>query len=172
MIQIAYVRVTVTQEGTCWPPSNLWTWINNVKAQVAVQLLFPPDKYLGLYYPSFKKGKVVPVLNWLSSKQWRHLGEWMYVILTSALAGGECSASHPGCFTTGERALGTHWTGGWVGPRTDLHDMEKRKISPLLGLKLRPLGRPAHSQSLYRLSSPGSYPSFRCLKRGHRVQCM
>jgi hypothetical protein len=35
--------------------------------------------------------------------------------LISALAGGECSASRPGCFTPGERAPGAHWLGGWVG---------------------------------------------------------
>jgi hypothetical protein len=39
--------------------------------------------------------------------------------------------------------------GGWVDPRTGLDDMERRKIFPLTGLKLRPLSRPARSQSLY-----------------------
>jgi hypothetical protein len=37
--------------------------------------------------------------------------------LTSALHGGEWSASLPGRFTPRERAPGTHWIGGWVGPR-------------------------------------------------------
>jgi hypothetical protein len=36
---------------------------------------------------------------------------------------------------------GTHWVGGWVGPRAGLDDEEKRKILPLQGLELRPLGR-------------------------------
>jgi len=36
--------------------------------------------------------------------------------LTSALEGGEWSASSPGRFTPGERAAGTHWIGSWVGP--------------------------------------------------------
>jgi hypothetical protein len=40
--------------------------------------------------------------------------------LTSALDGGEWSASRPGRFTPRERALGTHWIGGWVGPRAVL----------------------------------------------------
>jgi hypothetical protein len=39
-----------------------------------------------------------------------------------------------------------------VGPRTGLDDMEKRKFLALPRLELRPLGRPASSQSLYRLS--------------------
>jgi hypothetical protein len=38
----------------------------------------------------------------------------------------------------GERGPGTHWIGGWVGPRTSLDDVEKRKCLPLLGLELRP----------------------------------
>jgi hypothetical protein len=51
-----------------------------------------------------------------------------------------------------------------VGPRAGLDDVEKRKFLTLPGLELRPLGRPARNQSLYRLSYPGSYevevPSF------------
>jgi hypothetical protein len=33
------------------------------------------------------------------------------------------------CFTPGERAPGTHWIGGWIGLRTGLDAVEKRKIS-------------------------------------------
>jgi hypothetical protein len=78
---------------------------------------------------------------------------WIHIVLTSALV-GEWSASRPGRFTTGERAHGTHWTGGWVDPRASLDDVEKRKFLTLPGLELRPLGRPARSQLL--LSYPGS----------------
>jgi hypothetical protein len=77
--------------------------------------------------------------------------------LTSALAGGEWSASRPGRFTPGERAPGIHWMGRWVGPRAGLGDVEKRKFFTLPGLELGPLGRPARSQSLYRLRYPGSW---------------
>jgi hypothetical protein len=38
-----------------------------------------------------------------------------------------------------------------VGPRAGLDDVEKRNFLTLPGLELRPLGRPARSQSLYRL---------------------
>jgi hypothetical protein len=72
------------------------------------------------------------------------------VFLTSALLGGEWSASRPGRFTPG-----THWIGGWVGPRADLDDVERRKFLALPELKPRPLCRPARSQSLYRLRYPG-----------------
>jgi hypothetical protein len=50
---------------------------------------------------------------------------WIDIFLTSALAGGERSASRPCRFTPGEIAPGTHWIGGWVGPRVGLDDMEK-----------------------------------------------
>jgi hypothetical protein len=41
-----------------------------------------------------------------------------------------------------------------MDPRAGLEDMEKRKFLNLPGLELRPLGRPARSQSLYRLCCP------------------
>jgi hypothetical protein len=83
-------------------------------------------------------------------------GAWMYIFLTSALFGGEWSASRPSRFTPGKRASGTHWLGDWVGPRAGIDDVEKRKCLTLPGLELRPLGRPARSQSLYRVRYPDS----------------
>jgi hypothetical protein len=35
-----------------------------------------------------------------------------------------------------ESAPGTHWIGGWVGPRTALDDVKKRKFLTLSGLEL------------------------------------
>jgi hypothetical protein len=43
-----------------------------------------------------------------------------------------------------------------VDPRGGLDDLENKKFLTLPGLELRPLSRPAHSQSLYRLRYPGS----------------
>jgi hypothetical protein len=43
-----------------------------------------------------------------------------------------------------------------VNPRSGLDDVERRKFLTLPGLELQPLGRPAHSQSLYRLRYPDS----------------
>jgi hypothetical protein len=65
-------------------------------------------------------------------------------------------SSRPGRFTPGEIDSDTDWVGGWVDPRAGLDDVEKRKFSTLPGLELRPLCRPARSQSLYRLRYPGS----------------
>jgi hypothetical protein len=78
------------------------------------------------------KGKVVPVIFLkLSTTPWRRIGEWRYRSthsLTSALDGSEWSASRPGRFIPRERAPGTHWIGGWAGPRAILDAMVKRKI--------------------------------------------
>jgi hypothetical protein len=47
----------------------------------------------------------------------------------------------------GEVAPVTHW----MGPKTDLNGIEKRQFLTLPGRELRPLGRPARDQSLFRL---------------------
>jgi hypothetical protein len=57
-----------------------------------------------------------------------------------------------------ERAPGTFWIGGWMGPTAGLDDVEKRKFLTLQGLELQPVGRPARSQLSYRLRYPGSLP--------------
>jgi hypothetical protein len=49
-------------------------------------------------------------------------------IVTSALDGGEMSASRPGRFTPKERAPGTHWIRCWAGPRAVLDAVVRRKI--------------------------------------------
>jgi hypothetical protein len=41
----------------------------------------------------------------------------------------------------GGKVPGTYWTGGWVGNRTWLDDVEKRKYLTLPELELRPLVR-------------------------------
>jgi len=50
------------------------------------------------------------------------------ISLTSALDGGEWSASLPGRFAPRERAPHTHLIGGWVGPRAILDTVVQRKI--------------------------------------------
>jgi hypothetical protein len=52
-----------------------------------------------------------------------------YSFSTSALDGGEWSASRPSrAFTPGERTPGTYCTGGWVGPRAGLDTEARGKI--------------------------------------------
>jgi hypothetical protein len=89
-------------------------------------------------------------------KAYGEVDVYIRIFLTSALAGGEWSASCPCRFIPGERAPGTHCIGGWLDPRAGLDDVEKRKFLTLPGLELRPLGCPPRSQSLYRLRYPGS----------------
>jgi hypothetical protein len=56
----------------------------------------------------------------------------IHLFLTSALVGGERSASPPGHFTPG-----THWIGGWMGLRIGMDSVESRKILPPPGLELQ-----------------------------------
>jgi hypothetical protein len=53
-------------------------------------------------------------------KSYGGVDAYFHVFFTSALVAGERSASRPGRFTPG-----THWIGGWVGPRAGLDDMER-----------------------------------------------
>jgi hypothetical protein len=91
----------------------------------------------------------------------------IHIFLASALVGGEWSASLPYRFTLAERAHGIYWIGGSVGPRAGLDDGEKRKFLTLPRLELRTLGRPASSQSLYRLRYPGSYHQTKWFQKFH-----
>jgi hypothetical protein len=89
-------------------------------------------------------------------KMYGGVNVYTHAFLTLALVQSEWSVSRPGRFIAGEKAPETHGIDDWVGPRTGLDAVEKRIILPLLGLELQPLGRPARSHSLYRLSYPGS----------------
>jgi hypothetical protein len=60
----------------------------------------------------------------------------IHIFLTLALVGGDRSASRPAALLSGKDPPGTHWIGGWVGPRASLDDMEKRKFLTLPGLEL------------------------------------
>jgi hypothetical protein len=64
---------------------------------------------------------------------------YIHIFINIGLTAGEWSTSHPSSFTTREKAPGTHWIGGWVGPRAGLDDMDKRKFLTLPRLELRPL---------------------------------
>jgi hypothetical protein len=60
----------------------------------------------------------------------------IHIFLTSALVGGEWSASRPGRFTRGERAPGTHWIGGWVDPQSRSGRRGEEKILDPTGTQL------------------------------------
>jgi hypothetical protein len=65
-------------------------------------------------------------------KAYRGVDVQIHVFMTTALVGGELSASRPGRLTPGERAPDTHCISGWVGPRAGLDDVEKREFSILV----------------------------------------
>jgi hypothetical protein len=65
--------------------------------------------------------------------------------LTSALDGGDWSASRSGPFNHRETAPGTHSIGGWVAPRAGLEDVEKGNSLPPIGNRTRVFSRLAHS---------------------------
>jgi hypothetical protein len=86
-------------------------------------------------------------------------GEWMHrstFFLTSAIVGADWSASCPCRLTPGERTPGTHLIEGWVGPRADLDDVEKRKFLTLPGLNSEPsVVQPvASSYTYYTIPAP------------------
>jgi hypothetical protein len=98
------------------------------------------------------KGKVVPVLSEAPGHE-DVLGEWRYSStnsLTSALDGGEWSASGPCRFTPRERAPDNHLTGVWVGHRAGLDVVAKRRNS-CLAKNRTPVVQPI-AHSLYWLS--------------------
>jgi hypothetical protein len=78
---------------------------------------------------------------------------WLHAFLTLALYGGGWSASHTGRFTPSERAPGTHWIGGWVGPRAGLDTIVKEKFQTLPGpepLIVQPIAQ-RYTTELHRL---------------------
>jgi hypothetical protein len=68
-------------------------------------------------------------------------------ILTSPLDGGVWSASRSGHFTPRERAPGTRWLDGWVGPRAGLDTVMKRTFAASAGT--RTAVHPTRSPALY-----------------------
>jgi hypothetical protein len=81
------------------------------------------------------------------------------VYLTLALVGDEW-CHNPAALPNppGERAPGTHWIGGWVGPRAIQDDVEKRKFLTLLGLKLR-LQPVASHYTDFAIPAPNAFSS-------------
>jgi hypothetical protein len=108
-----------------------------------------PNSKIKKCIPDLGKVKSLCSFNWAP----RHegvLGEWMYSSthsLTSALDGGEWSASRPGRFTPRERAPGTHWIEGWVCSEPFWQRWRREKFPALAGNRKNP-DRPARSPAL------------------------
>jgi hypothetical protein len=87
----------------------------------------------------FSRRDVYAHISWVSISlqsrytSWRRLGGERvyssYSFMNSALDGGGWSESRPGrVLSPGEDSPGTHWTGGWVGPRAGLGTEVRGKI--------------------------------------------
>jgi hypothetical protein len=95
-----------------------------------------------------RQRKFVPV-------SWKHTGEWRYsstfLYLGTRWRWGLNLTPLP--FYLWGKSPGTHCIGGWVGPRSGLNAVEKRRI---LYCRESNSSCPASSPSLYRLSYPDS----------------
>jgi hypothetical protein len=111
----------------------------------------------GIMHPQRHKDKAVPALNWLSTTPWRRMGEWKH----------RSTFSWPrywlGVVSFTSRPLYPQGNSprypldrGWVGPRTGLDDVEKRKFLNLLGLELRPIAHSSITIPDVRTSNPTS----------------
>jgi hypothetical protein len=80
---------------------------------------------------------------------------YLFYLCASLEVSGQFHA--PAALPPGKEPPSTYWVGGWVDPTASMDNVENRKFLTLPGFELRPLGRPAGSQSLYRLRYPGSF---------------
>jgi hypothetical protein len=81
-------------------------------------------------------------------KSYRLVEVQLHTFITSALRGGEWSASRPGRFTPERKNASTHWMGGWAGHRTD-HDVSEEEHNLFLLAVFEPRTVQPLSQSLY-----------------------
>jgi hypothetical protein len=98
------------------------------KTGIYARSIGPETGTSSIYWAQKSKSKAVPRYT-----PWRRLGGERrynsYSFTTSALDGGEWSASRPGRALPPEKGPpGTHCTGGWVGPRAGLDTEDRGKI--------------------------------------------
>jgi hypothetical protein len=111
-------------------------------------------QYIVLYIisgPWIGTFKVVPwawLIKHYTMKVYEGVDVWIHVFLTSALDGGDWSASRPGRFIPGERPPFTHWIGG--APEPVWTTWRGEKSYPYRDWNSDPpLGRPTAVSRLY-----------------------
>jgi hypothetical protein len=87
---------------------------------------------------------------------WRRMGNGGIAprFSTTAIDGGEWSASGPCRFTPKRRAPGPHCIGGWVCPRAGLDAVEQRKMSCLAGNRTPAVQLVAHHYTDWAIPAP------------------
>jgi hypothetical protein len=147
-----FLRLTVSIIPVFSRYNSLWLW--SMKYATVVWSQCSKGK---------KKDKVIPLRSievLLGDRRYSS-----YSFLTSALEGGwVVSITLRPRFTPGQRAPGTHCTGGWVGPRAGLDAEVRGKI--LFPCRESNPGRPVHSQDTVQTDVP------RLSKSVHSSVCM
>ena len=91
--------------------------------------------------------EVIPVTGPVWPRGWVEV--WLYFSMTVALEGGEWSAARPGRTLPPQERPGTHFIGGWVGPRAGLGRAENLVPTGIRSRTVQPV-----AQLPYRLSYP------------------
>jgi hypothetical protein len=118
-------------------------WAKNVFPQMPVRVFV-----LRIYTHHYQVNKLSSPTNAMEA-----LGEGRYSsysFTTSALDGVSGQRHSPAALYPVEMAIGTHYTGGWVGPRAGLDREGRGKIIlPLPGIEPISPGRAVRTQTLY-----------------------
>jgi hypothetical protein len=173
---LIFVCLNKTREDTelnsnkCFPTLICFYFMNVVVEWLALMLYIwkIPLSNLGLgpamlmgFVVSFNSFTKIPCKKLKQSRYtpWRRLGERRYSssFTTSALDGGEWSASCPGCALPPGKwpPVPIEQEAGWA-PEPVWTDARGKILLPLPGIKPQSPGHPVRSQALYWLSYPGS----------------
>ena len=101
---------------------NLILLDNKIHCPTALQFALQTDIFVLSHKTN--TGKVVHVQ---AMKEYRRMVLRLHSLLTSALDGGECSGCSAGHFIPRKSVPGIHQVGGWMGPRTSLHTLDRKK---------------------------------------------
>jgi hypothetical protein len=71
----------------------------------------------------------VKLSHWMPWKNIRGGGGYIYLSSFLTLTSDESVIHAPATLTRGERAVGAHWLGGWMGPSVGLEAWESRNVS-------------------------------------------